>query len=319
MSRLRIIPGVLALAGALGSGGGNAPGLAAQEAAQVRPKLGGHTFISNPATRDPFPRTFLRSTTGIGKTVNLILIPSFEIGDQIVEEVKGKLLFAELDFAYQHRVQDWLAVWGRFNLAGRLGTNTGALLAEGVTTVTGFELGWLLRLVETESVVLSGTANLWSDGFTDVDILRWADGLVGGESKELVESSPTVRGGGGLRFAWGINEGWGVLLTGEGGYGESPGPEAGSAWVSDLAAGLSLDLRAYTGVPVGFVLTGASRGFDREEGKPETRTNEIGLRTAFTGRNDFLVAIDTKMTDYDAASGSQVGVIRFALTLQYYF
>ena len=319
MSCLRVISCVLALAVAPGSGVGPPPGLAAQEAGQVRPKLGGHTFISTTATRDPFPRTFLRSTTGVGKTVNLIVIPSFEIGDEIVEEVKGTLLFAELDLAYQHRVQDWLAVWGRFNLAGRLGTNTGALLAEGVTTITGFELGWLLRLVETRSVVLSGTANLWSDGFTDVDILRWADGLVGGDSRELVESSPTVRGGGGLRFAWGINEGWGVLLTGEGGYGESPEPGAENGWVSDFAGGVSLDLRPYTGVPLGFVLIGASRGFDREEGRPDTRTNEIGIRTAFTGRDDFLVAIDSKMTDYDAASGSQVGVIRVALTLQYYF
>jgi hypothetical protein len=303
----------------LGSLLGSPSGLAAQEVGQRRPQLGGHSFISNTATRDPFPRTFLLTSMGVGKTMNLVLVPSFQIGDRVVEEVQGNLLFADLDLTYQYRVQDWLGVWGRVNIAGRLGTTTGALLAEGITTVTGFELGWLFRLVETSNVVLSGTANLWNDSFVDVDVVRWAEGLVGGEAQPLVTSSPTVRGGGGLRLAWGINEGWGILMSGEGGYGESPDPEAGSAWVTDVAAGVSLDLRAYTDVALGFALTGSTRGFDRQGAKPENRASEIGLRTAYTGRDDFLVGLDTRLTGYKSADGDNVGVIRVALTMQYYF
>ena len=295
------------------------PELAAQATEQPRPSLGGHTFIWNPTTKTPFPRTFIRSTTGIGKTRERVLVPSFEIGDYVVEEVRGYLLFAELDFAYQQRVQDWLAVWGRFNVGGRLGTSTGALLTEGITTITGFELGWLFRLLETGSFLLSGTANLWSDGFTDVDILRWAKGLETPNGPGLVESRPTVRGGGGLRLAWGLNEGWGILLTTESGYGESAKPGADNGWVWDVTGGVSLDLSAYTDTPVGFVLTGASRGFDRERGLPGFRTDEVGLRTAFTGRDDFLVAIDSRWTSFDAKEGDDLGVIRLALALQYYF
>lgn len=294
-------------------------GLAAQGEGQLRPELGGHRFVSNPDTRDPFPRTFLMTTMGVGKTMEMVLVPSFQVGDWVVEEVRGNLLFADLDLTYQHRVRNWLGVWGRANLAGRLGSNTGALLAEGATVVTGFELGWLFRLVETNSLILSGTANMWSDGFTDVDIMRWANGLASGEDKPLVASSPTVRGGGGLRFAWGINEGWGALLSLEGGYGESPDPDVGSGWVNDVAAGLSVDLQAYSDVALGFALTGASRGFDRQAGNPDSRASEVGLRTAFTGRDDFLVALDTRWTSYHPSEGRRLGVIRVALTLQYYF
>lgn len=290
-----------------------------QEQGMRRPLLGGHTFIWNPATRDPFPRTFIRSTVGVGKTVDRVLIPSFEIEGKVVEEVRGDLLFAELDFAYQHRVQDWLAVWGRFNLGARLGTTTGALLSEGITTLTGMELGWLVRLVQTRSVILSGTANLWSDGLTDVDVLRWARGLGDEDGPGLVESSPAVRGGGGLRFAWGINKGWGVLFMGESGYGESASPNQADGWVWDFAGGVSFDLSAYTDVPIGFVLSGASKGFDRETSNPGIRTDEVGLRLAFTDRDDFLLAVDSKWSLFDTVEGDDVGVIRLGLALQYYF
>ena len=316
LKRGAVLPLLLALALAIRPGSRE---LAAQEHEQPRPSLGGHTFIWNPATKDPFPGTFIRNTIGVGKTMEMVLVPSFEIDDVVVEEVRGELLFAELDFAYQHRVQDWLAVWGRFNVAARLGSSGGALLAEGITTITGMELGWLFRIVETRSVMISGTANLWSEGFTDVDILRWVQGLGEENRPGLVESSPTVRGGGGLRFAWGINKGWGILLTGEGGYGESADPEEDNGWVWDLTSAVSLDLAAYTDAPVGFVLSGASRGFDREAGKPGTRTDEVTLRTAFTGRDDFLIAIDSKWSHFDVQEGDDLGVIRMSLSLQYYF
>ena len=83
--------------------------LSGQVREQPRPSLGGHTFIWNPATMDPFPRTFIRNTTGIGRTRERVLIPPIEIGDTVLSEVRGELLFAELDFTYQHEIRDWLA------------------------------------------------------------------------------------------------------------------------------------------------------------------------------------------------------------------
>ena len=74
-----------------------------------------------------------------------------------------------------------------------------------------------------------------------------------------------------------------------------------------------------TEASVGFVLPGALRGFDGEGGQPGTRTDEAGLRTAFTGRDEYLVAIDAKWTHLAATEGNDAGVVRLALALEYCF
>ena len=98
---------------------------------EPRPVLGGHRFIWNPFTRSPYPRTMVRSHTGGGKFTNVEFVPAFELGEDItVEAVKGDLLFAELEFEYMHQIQPWLGMWGNVGALARLGTDTGALLAE---------------------------------------------------------------------------------------------------------------------------------------------------------------------------------------------
>ena len=141
----------LTLAGLLLSGG--ATGLDAQGAEEgadrLRPLLGGHRFIPNSFTRDPFSRTYVRNSLGIGQALDVEFVPQLDIGGgDTIPGLSGDLLFAVLDFEYQHAVKDWLAVWGKINMIGRLGTDVGAILAQGATVLTGFELGWLIKLLQ---------------------------------------------------------------------------------------------------------------------------------------------------------------------------
>ena len=92
------------------------------------PKLGNHNFLPNTFIRGPFINTYIRNTLGIGKAVDLD-IPLLNVDGEEVIGLKGDLLFAALEFEYQHAVKDWLAVALEFEVIARLGTGVGSLLA----------------------------------------------------------------------------------------------------------------------------------------------------------------------------------------------
>ncbi len=286
---------------------------------EPRPVIGEHRLIWNPFTLSPYPRTSVRNLTGGGVFMNAEFVPSFEIGDTTIAATKGNLLFAELEFEYMHQVQDWLGVWVRLGGLARLGTDAGGILAQGVTAITGYELGWLMKVYEGETFVLSGTAVLSNDGVTDVNLLRWVRGIVEGEDQPLTDSGPQLRGRGGVRGAWGINRTWGLQFQSELGYGQVglENPDGKLFW--DNALSVSLDLHPSTGAPIGFVLSSSSRDFPREGGDPDVRTVDFGLRTAYTGSDNFLIALDTNWNGFELEGGDDVGLFRAGLSLQFFF
>jgi hypothetical protein len=296
------------------------PAVVRAQAQEPRPVLGGHRFIWNSATETPFPRSHVRNLTGGGKFTGFEFTPSFELGDGItIPAIVGDLLFAELEFEYMHQVQPWLGVWARVGGIARLGTDTSVLLAQGVSAIVGYELGWLFRVYQNETFVLSGVAALANDGVTDVDLLRWVRGIIDDTGAPLVASGPRLRGKGGLRAAWGLNQTWGLQFKSELGYGEPTTLGDDSAWLGEYAASVSYDLAPTTEVPLGFVLSGGVRTAPREGGAPEIDARDVALRTAFTGRDNFLVALDTSWNGFRLSDGDDVGLFRAGLSLQLFF
>jgi hypothetical protein len=315
--RVRTALGLAVCVGVIGAMG---PAVVHAQTEEPRPVLGGHRFIWNPFTETAVPRTHVRNLTGGGKFSGVEFIPSFDLGNGItVPALVGDLLFAELEFEYMHQVQPWLGVWGRVGGVGRVGTDSGVLLAQGVTAIFGYELGWLFRLYESESFVLSGIAALSNDGVTDVNLLRWARGVIEDTGAPLVDSGPRLRGKGGLRAAWGLSESWGFQFKSEFGYGERTTLGRDSEWLGEHAVSVSYDLAPRTDVPLGFVLSGGSRSSPREGGRPDVSSRDIGLRTAFTGRDNFLIALDTSWNGIELADGDDVSLFRGGLSLQLYF
>jgi hypothetical protein len=287
-----------------------------------RPLLGEHRFITNEATRDPFSRTQISQTLGIGRALDVEFLPAFEVGGDTIDAISGDLLFAVLNFEYQHAVKDWLGVYVSVDMVGRLGTDVGALLSSGATVLSGFELGWLIKLVESDKVALSATANLWNNSFTGINLLDWVDGIIEDEPVDLVRSVPSVRGGGGLRFAWAASDLVGVLATTELGLGESVARRGEDQVSFKLGGAVDFDLYARTSVPIGFAV-----GFDLtnspREGSDLTDTRTGGfLRLAYTGRDDFLLALDTglsRLSTVEDATEDDVSTGSIVLNMRYYF
>jgi len=290
----------------------------AQEPVRI-PTHAGHRFLPLVEIPDPFIKTFIRNSVGLGTAFDL-KTPSFEFEGQPVDGLRGNLLAALLEFEYQQGVNDWLAARVRFKVSGRLGTDVQSLLAQGITGSTTFELGWLFRLHQTEKTLLSGTFDVSNGSFTSLSLTAFINDIIAGRDPNLVYKTPTIRSGPGLRYAWAANDLVGVILNGRTGYGESSNRSTNDEWFYRLGAAVDFDLKARTSVPlglaVGYYLDSLPEGGDAIA----KAFREWVLRISYTGPGDFLVSLDMswgKLPLRDFEDEVQFGST--AINLRYYF
>ncbi|MDH5196784.1 MAG: hypothetical protein OEY20_06000 [Gemmatimonadota bacterium] len=314
-------PGLMGVAGLLlvaGAGGG----LAAQESAHgvlKRPAIGGHTFLSSDVIPEPFVRSFVRQSLGIAQAVDL-QFPLGIIGGDTLLLLEGDLTYAVLDFEYQHAVKDWLAARGRFNLRSRLGTDGTSLLAAGVQVNTGFEFGWLIRLLQTDKTILSASAEVGKRSFTVVDIRQFVSDIIDGiANPQLTDNVPTVRGTGGLRFGWGVSRLFGLTALLEVGYGDAAQRNKDGEFLYTAAANLDFDIGAVTPVPIGVSLGyNQTSVIQQVDGDSDLRT--VVLRLGYTGRPDFIIGLDIFGNALrDVSIVETVKSVGAMVTMRYYF
>jgi len=283
-----------------------------------RPQLADHRFIPNPLVRDPFPRTFARMSIGFATTSDLpALIPP---GDSM-EAPTSDLRFSLLAFEYQQRIQDWMGFWVKLNARTRLGKDTGGLLAEGVTLTRNVELGWMFRLLESERVALSATAQVLSKQVTAVQLLPYLESkLPPGDTTEvpLVTETPLSRVGGSLRFAWAANT-W-LGLTAEGGveYGESTERDAPNSTSGFVGLSLGVDFAPLINAPVGLLVAGSQIFAPERTFRNVEDSRQLLVRIAYTGRSDYLIALDANVAR-STLSKNTVTSIATKISMRYYF
>lgn len=287
------------------------------------PKLQGHVFVPSDFIKDPFIKTYVNNSLGMASSMNYNF-PPITIGNREVSGVQGGLMFAVLDFEYQHAVKTWLAVGGRVQVLGRFGTETPSLLAQGITAGYGFELHWLFKLWENEKMMLSGALNVWNNSFTGINLHDFVSRIIedGGlePDNRLVRNTPSVRGGGGLRYAYGLSDLLGVKLYFDGGYGESVLRRAESQWFVEFGGALSLNIKNRTNVPLGFLLGYQQNSFPLlGEGSSDDIRN-IVFRISYTGTPDFSIGLEwfyqiTKPQNFEESIKSTGALI----CMRYYF
>jgi len=302
----------------------SAPGSQRAPGQTIRvPELGQHAFMPSTTVRDPFIKTHIRNTLGIGQALDLN-IPLIVLEQDTLLSLQGDLLFATLQFEYQHAVKDWLAVWVQVSVLGRLGTGVEALLSQGISAGAGFELGWMFRLWQNERMLLSGTLNLWNNNFTLVDMRTFVQRIIDeGEiapDNHLVQKTPSVRGGAGLRYAWGISKLVGINLLLESGYGESAERQAGSVWFFNTAATIDFDLRAKSKIPIGLIF-GYHRTSFPQGGDPITGDiQDFFWRLGYNGSDDFSLGLESNYQRLPLKSLDQtIKVGSTVISMRYYF
>jgi hypothetical protein len=282
------------------------------------PTLYGHAFVDAPMLRSPFVRTSVMNSVGAGTASDVdygsIVLPS---GDTLYS-LKGTLSVATLDFEYQHALRDWLGAWGQIRVGARTGTEAASLIATGVTFAVGFDLGWLARLRLTERSILSASLEVANQSATFVDLPRWLDEIRAGDGAQLVRTTPALRVGGGLHYAWVLNDLVAFSGSFEGARGQSIQVRE-DRWFLSGGVGASVNLHDRYGIPLGFGWTAKADGAPSLEGITDGSWQASGVRLAYTGRDDVRLSLTMEARRVPFDEEKHMIVNDISIDLKYYF
>jgi hypothetical protein len=291
---------------------------------QILPRLGAHTFVPNNFIPGPFIRSYVRNGTGGGAT-NSVSAPAVTLPDStVITGLQTQVAMVAIDFEWQHAMKDWVAMRGRFEVFGRLGSSTSSLLSEGITGVGEYELGWMFKLAQTEKHALSLDLYMQRSQGNFVKILDWLDRIIedGGlePGNSIVRSRDSLRGIGAVQYAYAYNALLGFAVHGSLGYGEKLDRNGDNDFIYAMRGGLSINLHDTTTVPfgfyVGFGISDWTKGGERLRGQ----VSDVAVRINYMGFDDFVagIEIDSKsvpVTGIEDRVRSTTGM----LTLRYYY
>jgi hypothetical protein len=225
-----------------------------------------------------------------------LVVPLVTINDTSYFGLKGSLLFALLDVEYQQRIRDWLAVRGRVKVIGRMADETPALISQGVTLFSIFDLGWLIRIEESDRFLLSGSLGVRNSSMTDVYLQRFIEGIIENgritPANKLVQTTPTLRGSAGLQGAYAMSDLVGLTFSGDLDYGESADRFSPAEWTYSLSAAVDFNLLKSTGTPAGFIFGMETRSLALGQRAGSQSALTIFGRIGYTGSREFSLGID---------------------------
>lgn len=255
------------------------------------PQLNGHYFTPVGGIPGPFINTNFGSNLGIAfsnKFENLIL----EIDGEPLIGLEGSLLFAYLNFEYQQKIKDWIAIYTKVGLTARLGTELQSMLTQGVNTVTSFRIGWLFKLAKGEKYMLSGTAQINNYKGTFISIGDFIEDIVKDSTVTSISKQvPSLSGTIGLRYAYGFNDMFGVQFEMVAGFGESFKRGATSA-IFHLGGLLDVNLANRTEVPLGIILSYQFTSLPDYVYEGKRSASITGLKIAYTGARNFSLGLE---------------------------
>lgn len=262
----------------------------AQEGPGPFPELDGHRFSPTRIVPVPSVNSYLVSTLGVAQAYD-ITTPPFVIDGDTIPGLQGDLLFATLDLEYQQKIVDWFAFRVGYRIDARLGTELGTLLSKGVNTITGFEIGWLARLLEADRDILLLDARVSNRNFTTVDIGGFVEDVIDGIDASIVRKNTALRVAGGLRWAHTFSNLFGIVANGEVGLGESADRNTDDEVFTRLGGQLDFDLDAWRNIPLNVALGYQFDSYPEATEDVDGSLNTGYLRLSYIARNDFTVGL----------------------------
>ena len=261
------------------------------------PHKNGHTFSPIQGVPDAFVRSYIRNNIGMSQTYD-VDIPLGIVGDDTLFASRGALVFANLGLEYQQTIKDWIAFRVKFNVNGRLGSGTSALLATGISATTGFELGWLMRLMETDRGYMSLSFDVKNNSFTTINLSEFIEDLVDGEDAELVKGTPSMRAGVGLRYSHAFSPLVGLVSFFETGYGESVDRVSDDEWFTKFGATVDFDLAAVGWTPIGLAVGYLQDSFPEGGADITDVVRAFLFRVGYTGRKDLALGLNVSYQSF---------------------
>jgi len=283
------------------------------------PDLNGHIFPSLRHFRNSFINTSLEAHLGFGLT-SPIRISGLIFDDEELFAFEGQIMFFQAKVRYQQKFNSWLALFISTKMAGRVGTDMSTILADGVNTIVGGDIGWLIRIMQSRKLNLSGTVSVRNLMGNFINVGAYFEDLINDEpNPSLTNKVPAMHLGLGIQGAYAFNSTFGMQFQAEYSYGESfkRGESTSSFSLGVLG---DVDFNPKHGVPVGLALGYSLTSAEDIVLEDGGSVNMIAGRIGYTGSDDFELGLQytynkLKLKDID----EKATVNAIALILKFYF
>ena len=284
-----------------------------------REVLNDHTFQQLSYFRTSFTSTHLAANIGFGSTPAL-KIGTLNIDTLKIFEFEGQVVFVDVTVRYQQRFTPWLAMYLQGNMAGRLGTDLSTILADGVNTLTAFEIGWLIRFYQSKKLNLSANVHVVNASASFMNISKYFEDLIdGAPNPSVTQTVPAMAVDVGITGGWAINPTWGMQFFGDVAYGEALERERSQLYFN---AGVSGEVDFYPehrvpiGLSLGYVATNNPESVSSQSGFSNIFMGKIG----YSGSKEFELGLQFSYFDVNLRSVEQeVYVFKSMLMLKFFF
>jgi hypothetical protein len=285
-------------------------------------KLNGHKFVVNSNIGSPFVNTYIQNRVGLGQTLN-VDIPELEI-QGVPVQIKGELLFTFLKLEYQQSIKDWLAFRASFDVVGRLGTQPGSLISEGVNLVSGYEFGWMFKIYDDKKFMISGLADVSNASYTIVNLDSFIKGIIDSgrvtEDNKLIRDVPALRSGIGFRAAYAFNQVFGMTFYGTSRYGEAIAKDESNDWFFNYGIAFDADLLPKQKVPLGFLLGFYGSNSPDADKILETDPKNFIAQINYTGNDDLSLGLEINLQTYKPVGYEEnIKFMNYSFNMRYFF
>ena len=286
---------------------------------QKIPTLNGHFFPTMGYFNSPFISTNLNTNIGFGQTSPLT-IPGIVIDDHELFSFEGQILFVDLYVQYQQRFTPWLAMFFSTKLTGRVGSDMSTIMADGINTLSGGDIGWLLRITESDKFYLSASIGVEHLTGTFINVTEYFQEIINNNPyPSLVKKVPATLLGIGFRGAYAFNSMYGLQFQVNGSYGESLKREESQAYFS---AGFvaDVDFKPKKNVPIGLALGYSFTTAPEIVMKDGQSSNLFMGKIGYTGSDDFELGLQFTFYNIKLESVRDDPLItKIVLILKFYF
>ncbi len=298
-------------------------GIAAQDQAPL-PKekmqvLGGHTFPSILGLRSSFVNTSLMAGMGFGNTSPL-KISGIIIDDREILSFEGQMLFYDMNVRYQQRFTPWLALQLSFLVAGRTGTDMSTIMADGVNTLNGGEIGWLVRFLRTDRLNLSANVNVSNLTGNFINVKDYFSDLINNvPDPSITRKVPAMNIGAGVSGAYAFSPAFGLQFNAEYAFGESFERRKNQGYFLATVAG-DADFNPRYDVPVGLALSYTLTSAPEIVLSDGGISNVTALKVGYTGADDFELGLQYNYYDVEIRSVDDKPFVgKVMLQMRFYF
>lgn len=288
-------------------------------------QVGPHRFAGALGIPNPFISAYVHSSTGLATTLGMeAQLYSLDDPPRLLASKQADLAYLTQAFEYQQRVGSDVAVRLALSGSARMGSETTALLTEGVSVITGWAVGATVRFSERPGFKLSGSLDMSGNSLTVVSPRTFVEDVL---ANGLSDSTNSLTAGysnllatTGLRAAWGRSETTGYMLFGDVGVQEPYEESKGTSFYWQAGGALSLDMRERWRPDLGFLVGATLRSTssrNEDLGRSGWATN---LGIFYTGRPEFTAGAQILYTQlHQTDVDKKFGALGLSLVLRYDF